>query len=508
VDAALEKSERGFARPLIRTAQGISASHAVWASTFIAAVVWTVVADIRESLFIGRRQDLGNFTQAVWTTAHGHFLQVTEAGGTEVSRLGIHADPIIAAFAPLWWLWPSPLLLLTVQAIGMAAGAIPLFWLGQKHLPREREAALLAVAYLLCPTVGWIVVSDFHTVSLAVPLLLFAIWYLDEDRLVLFAATAGAAMLCQEQIGFMVGCLGLWYMWRRRRFAAGLTIAAAGLAVSAVDFFVVLRHFSGGSPYAARFGGSPGTLLRDFFTDPLRLARQINGHDLSGLLPAVPVLGVCFRSTILLAALPQIALLLISRRANDWDWFGVNVLLLIPFIYAATTFAVAGAARRKPRNEPNLLVLWLFAASLVVAVAAGPFGALSAPTLFRHSASISAQRRAVSLVPADARVSATNHLALPLAARRYLYVFPVLKDADWVLVDSHDDDLPSMSYIHRRLGIDVGVSDLYRQPNLMRRALRHLMRSPTWRLVYRRDDIYAFRRSRAGTAQATARSST
>jgi hypothetical protein len=99
-------------------------------------------------------------------------------------------------------------------------------------------------------------------------------------------------------------------------------------------------------------------------------------------------------------------------------------------------------------------------------------------------------------------------LALPLAARRYLYVFPVLKDADWVLVDSHDDDLPSMSYIHRRLGIDVGVSDLYRQPNLMRRALRHLMRSPTWRLVYRRDDIYVFRRSRAGASQATARSST
>jgi uncharacterized membrane protein len=208
-------------------------------ATAISAAVWSTVADVRESLYVDQRQDLGNFTQAVWATAHGHFLQVTEAGGTEVSHLGIHVDPIIAAFAPLWWLWPSPSLLLTVQAIALASGAIPLFWLARKHLPHQRDAALVAGAYLLCPTVAWNAVVDFHAVALAVPLLLFSIWYLDEERFLAFAATAGAATLCQEQIGLIIGCLGLWYAWRERRLGVGLAIAAAGFAVSAIDFRVL-----------------------------------------------------------------------------------------------------------------------------------------------------------------------------------------------------------------------------------------------------------------------------
>jgi uncharacterized membrane protein len=477
----------------------------VWAATALSAGAWVAVAAVRESLFTNKRQDLGNFTQAVWNTAHGHFLQVTEAGGTEVSRLGIHVDPIIAAFAPLWWLWPSPLLLLTVQAVAVALGAIPLFWLGRKYLPRERDAALVAVAYLLCPTVTWNVVSDFHTVALAVPALLFAIWYLDEDRLVPFAASAGVAVLCQEQIGLMVGCLGLWYAWHRRRLAAGLLIAAAGFALSAVDFLVVLPHFSGGSPYAARFGGSPTGILRDLFTHPLRLAHQVNAHDLLGLLLALPVLGFCFGSTILLAATPQIALLLLSRRPGDWGWFGINVLLLVPFIYAATALTLGRSASKARRNEPNLVAGQVFSASLAVAIIVGPIGifGLGGSTVFKPHSSVSAQRAALSLVPADARVSATNHLALPLAERRYLYVFPVLKDADWVLVDSRDYDLPYMSYIHRRVGIAVGISDLHSQPGLMRRELRHLRQSPHWQLVYRRNAIYVFKKKAIAKTTAT-----
>lgn len=494
VVVALEDTEKGVAWPFIDAARSDSAAAVVWAAAALAAVGWSAMAAVRESHFVNERQDLGNFTQAVWATAHGHFLQVTEAGGTEVSRLGIHVDPIIAAFAPLWWLWPSPLLLLTIQAILLAAGAIPLFWLGRKHLPHERDAALVAGAYLLCPTVAWNAVVDFHSVALAVPFLLFAIWYLEEDRLLAFALSAGAATLCQEQIGLIVGCLGLWYGWRKRRLGLGVAIAAAGFAISTIDFLVILRHFSGGSPFADRFGGSPGGILGELFTHPLRLARQVNAHDLLGFLLALPVLGACFGSTILLATAPQIAILLLSRRPGDWSWFGINVLPLVPFIYAGTVFALARLARNRTRARPPIGGGEVFTASLAVALILGPFGVFGLTKVFANHA-VSAQRHAVSLVPPNAPVSATNHLAPPLAGRRQLYVFPVLKDATWVLVDSRDSSLPDLSYIHRRVGIDVGVNDLLQQPRLMRRSLRRLERSSAWRLVYKRDRIYVFRRT-------------
>src|SRR5207249_4679953 len=106
----------------------------VYGATAFWAIAFSSAAAVGQSLFLERRYDLGNFTQAVWATANGHFLQVTEVGGAQVSRLGIHVDPIIVLLVPLWWVWSSPMLLLVVQAIALAAGAVPLFWLARKHL--------------------------------------------------------------------------------------------------------------------------------------------------------------------------------------------------------------------------------------------------------------------------------------------------------------------------------------------------------------------------------------
>jgi uncharacterized membrane protein len=471
----------------------VSAGQAVAVSAALAAVAWALTADVRESLLLDKRQDLGHFTQAIWATAHGHFLQVTEAGGTDVNRLGIHVDPIVALFTPLWLIWPSPKLLLTVQAFALAAGAAPVFWLARKHLSRESDAALLAAAYLLCPTIGWNAISDFHPVALAVPFLLFAIWYLDDGRLIAFAVAAGAAMLCQEQIGLLVAGLGVWHVWRTRRLRPGLIVAAVGVAVSLVDVLVVLRHFSGGSPFASRFGGSPTGLAGDLFIHPLRLVNQINAHDLLGLLLALPVLGCCFGSSLLAAAAPQVGLLLLSRRAADWDWFGINVLLTLPFIYAATVYALARRATRSRRKRLN--ARWVFLTSLVIAILLGPFSMFAvAGPWYESPSSVDAQRGALSLIPKNARVSATDHLALPLSTRRYIFVFPVLTNADWVVVDSRDDELPNMSYLQHRVGIEVGVNDLSRQPVLMLSELQKLKTSPNWKLVYRRDDVYVFKR--------------
>src|SRR5262249_7275777 len=148
-----------------------------------------------------------------------------EVGGAQVSRLGIHVDPIIVLFAPLWWVWPSPTLLLVVQASALAAGALPLYWFARKHLGRERQAAAIAGAYLLCPSIGWNAIVEFHSVALAVPLLLFAIWFLDEERVWWFAICAAGAVLCQEQLGVIIACLGLWHVWHARRVRRGTIIA-------------------------------------------------------------------------------------------------------------------------------------------------------------------------------------------------------------------------------------------------------------------------------------------
>jgi uncharacterized membrane protein len=473
-----------------------AARTVTYASTTLWGIGFAIASAIRYAAFGDRRYDLGNFTQAIWATAHGHVLEVTEVGGLQVSRLGIHVDPIIVLLAPLWRLWPSPVMLLSCQAIALAFGAVPLFWLARKHLARDRDATFIALAYLLCPSVGWNALFEFHAVAFAVPLLLLTVWFLDEERYVAFVIAATGAMLCQEQIGLVIAFLGLWYALSKGRLAIGLRITALGLAVSAIDFGVVLRHYSGGTPYTGRYdavGGSFGGMARNVFEHPDKFIQALQLTDLLGpIMLAIPVLGLCFRSPILLAALPQALLLTLSGNQADWRYNAQNVLVIIPFVYAGTVLALAKREQRSSKRSP-IRAEHVFTLSAVVAVALGP-SPVSLPS--RDEARLSAERRAVSLVPADARVAATNHLGSHLAARRYTYVFPHIAKAEWIAVDSADPFLPP-SDLTNRDGLAVGAHDLYSAPGRLAGAIHVLEHSRQWEQVYSQSTVHVFvRRTR------------
>ena len=168
------------------------------------------LAVLQHRAFWTGRFDVGNLVQAVSSTAHGDPLSVTGLTGKQISRLGAHFDLLVAVFAPLWWLWPDPSLLLVAQAAAVATGAIPVFLLGRRHLGSEWASAGFALAYLLHPATQWLVLDDFHPVALATPLLLWGFWFLDTERLLPFAAVAATACLTKEQIGLVVAAMGLW----------------------------------------------------------------------------------------------------------------------------------------------------------------------------------------------------------------------------------------------------------------------------------------------------------
>jgi uncharacterized membrane protein len=475
--AALNQRLAGL--PLPRAATTLYVVSALW------SVVFAIVAAVKYSQFQDRRYDLGNFTQAVWTTAHGHFLETTNVAGAQVSRLGIHVDPIIAAFAPLWWLWPSPAVLLTAQAIALGAGAIPLFWLARKHLGRDRDAAFVAFAYLLCPSVGLNTLTEFHAAALAVPLLLLAVWFLDEERLVAFAGCAFAAMLCQEIVGLTIVCLGAWFGLRTRRWRAGAAIVGGGLLATAIDFELVLRHFGGGTPYSGRYaavGGSIGGIAKTALSDPTKILGAVQVSDLvNPVILLLPVLGLSLLSPVLIAALPQAILLTLSSNKYDWSYKTQNVLLVVPFVYAAAALAL-GKRDRRIRAEH------VFTLSLVLGLVLGPSLTPKGPP----APQLRAERHAVSLIPAGARVSATNYLGSHLAARRYLYVFPDVSKADWVVVDTADPYLPPRRTAYGQERVTVGMHDLYLDPELTNRTVRQLQHDRAWRQVYAASTVHVF----------------
>jgi uncharacterized membrane protein len=459
----------------------------LWVGMAAYATAFAALSVLRHMAFETGRFDLGNMVQAVWSTAHGRPLQVTNLQGEQISRLAAHVDPILVAFAPLWWLWPSPSLLLTVQALAVALGALPLFWLARKHTGSEHAALGLSLAYLLFPATEWMTLNEFHPVALACPLLLFAIWYLDEDRLLPFAAFALLAALTREEIPFVIAGLGVWYALGRRRWLEGGAIAVAGVAAALIAVHTVIPHFRRGpASFYGRYeavGGSASGIVRKAFTDPARLisvAFDHRGtHYLLDLL--LPIAALALLAPLLLVALvPELALNLLSsvdaQRSIHFHYVAAEIPIL---------FAAAAIGLRRLGHFAGTAATVAVVAAIVGNYLLGPIPLWrfvpGGETLQAKNAQVTRHdriaARELKLIPADAPLSATNSLGAHLSERKRIFSFPYLRGAEWVVVDAQKPSLGDHN--DKRGGL---------------RRIAELRQNPRFRLVSANDGVLVFRR--------------
>jgi len=468
---------------------GISAAMLAWT-----IVLFAVVRDAYVEFRIGRF-DLGNMVQAVWSTTQGRPLETTHGTtGEQIVRLGGHVDPFLVLLAPLWVVWQSPLVLAFAQVAFVSLGALPVFWLGRRHTGSDRVAALLALGYLAYPWTATSAAASIHPVTFAIPLLLFAIWFLETDRLVPFGACAVLVMSTGELMGLSVAALGVWFAFARGRRRAGAAIAVAGAVWTFVAVYFVVPAFSGGSSQFYGFydqvGGSPGGLVRTAFTDPgVIIGALFESHDLAYLVwLSVPLCGLFLLAPGLAAvALPQLLVNTLSDFRSMTDPRYHSLASIIPFLIAATVLGVARlrTSRRVPAAAAVLVVSGVLA--LVVgpwprAVGLTPLGGRATPS----AAHIAALSDAVSLVPNGAPVTASNPAGAHLSARRYIYSIPLLERAEWVVVDLEDPwtvrpDSPLLN----------------RHPEVVRAFAKRLDLDPGWRKVFERDRVLVFRRVNA-----------
>jgi uncharacterized membrane protein len=266
----------------------------------------------------------------------------------------------------------------------------------------------------------------------------------------------------------------------------------AAVAWAAIAVAVVIPHFNeaGTSEFYGRYagvGGSPGGIVKTAVTHPLRLLEAaFDGAGAQYLAELALPFSVLWAAAPLaaLAAVPELALNLLSRTETQTSIHFHYTAVTIPPLLVASVLGAAKLTRDRPR-----LAGWLGAGAVTVALAANwHLGAvplwheLPGGEALQHDASHVAGHdhvamRALARVPGDAVVSATNSLGAHLSARRRILSFPLLLDADWVAVDE----------------TRLSTGDrLVARPAAER--LVALRRDPRWQLVYSRDGILLFRR--------------
>jgi uncharacterized membrane protein len=454
------------------------------------ATVWVTalgaLAVHRHQQFLSHRFDLGNMVQAVWSTAHGSPLEMTDgASGDQIVRLGAHVDPILVLFAPLWWINPKPETLIVAYIATLGSAVFPIARLALKHTRSHAAVCLLATWYLILPWTIWIGLNEVNPVGLALPLLLWAIWYLDEDRLGPFAVFATFAVLTGELVGLTVAALGVWYALRPQRRLHGSAIAVAGSAWTAVCIAVIIPVFNDGEPsrYYAHFervGSSPIGLVETMLADPAAVIGQVTTWDDARylLLLALPTALLFLGQPLLMLVLaPQLGVNLLSSwpaTTNARYHYAAPVIAVL----VATTVMAIGRLPSRVRVFGALAPLWV----AVVLLGAYPPVPGTDRYLAPRAASparIAAMRQALDIVPASAAVSVTNRLGAHLSARRIVHLYPAQGGAEWTVLDLRDPSNTKAKWIG---------------PTPFKQLLARLDSDPRWHLIFERQSVRVYRR--------------
>jgi len=429
----------------------------VLAAAAVFAGVFIFLALRRYEAFSTARFDLGNMVQALWSAAHGHLFVVTDSSGRQISRLGSHVDPVLGAFIPLWWIFPTPKLLLVAQPLIVATGALPTYWIARRWLWDWRTSAACAAAYLLYPALHWSVVFDFHPVTLATPLLLWCVWAIESRRPVLIGLFATLSVMTKEEVGIAVAGLGLWVLFHHRRTRTALCLIVGGLVWTAICVGIILPHFApgGASPFISRYGdlgASPSSIIKTLLTHPghsLRLLFSTSRLDyLWQLLYPLALLPV-LAPAILIAIVPELLLNMLSNDATQYSIYYQYTAVITPFLIVAMIGGIARArrlagAQGRISARPGIIISALLATSLIAGFLHGPVpigrlipgGSTRASDQYTVSAHDLAMARAIAMIPAGVPVSATDTAGGRLSDRLRIYTWPVIGDAQWVVVDT------------------------------------------------------------------------
>ncbi|MCA1553900.1 MAG: DUF2079 domain-containing protein, partial [Chloroflexi bacterium] len=312
----------------------------------------------------------------------------------------------------------------------------------------------------LHPSLLGVALSEFHEVSLAVPMVALALWALvqlmraDDDAntellahdstvlyVVMWAGLVGA-LLVKEEFAALIAAVGGLMLLRRQRLMGGalVTLALGWL----VFVWGVLPNLltDAVSHWPERYGDIAPTPLdgaRRLLTDPVFLLGRYVSAPKWGAVARV-LLPLAFlpplAPAVFALSLPTFGYLLLSNRASVSQLQFWYVAPLLPIIYVATAAALARMTR--PVAAALTTVLLVASAYGYVTNSAGPLGQTFEPARFAEDARTDCGHRLLALIPRDASVSAADNLLPHLAHRGVLNVFPALGDpsAEYVALDT------------------------------------------------------------------------
>ncbi|HEY3375457.1 MAG TPA: DUF2079 domain-containing protein [Candidatus Aquicultor sp.] len=415
-------------------------------------VVYSYLTVINHQNFGSFGFDLGIFDQGVWLLSQGAAPFITVRG---LHLFGDHLSLILLLIAPLYKVWADARLLLILQTIALALGAVPVFLLARARLKNAALALSIAVSYLLYPALQWVNFDQFHPESFAAPSLLFALYFANQSRYLWFSIAAGIALLTKEDMALVVALMGIYIALRYNR-KAGIATSAVAVVWFVIGLKLILPLFNGAGFFYienfSRFGQTPTEVVMNSITHPgLLLSTVTQGSKLTYLTQLLaPVLFLPLVAIGLFAVCsPTLFSNLVSQQGYMDSIQYHYAAAIIPFVFAASI----AAFKKLDLSETTMRMsaIGVLAAALVANILVSP-SPLS-QNFAKGYWNLSNERRAtieaaVAKIPSNAVVSAQYYLVPHLAHRERIYEFPnPFAVQNWGVQGEHPASVQSIEYV-------------------------------------------------------------
>jgi uncharacterized membrane protein len=392
--------------------------------------------------------DMGIPYQTIWNTLQGHFWISALKG--DVNLFVDHTEPFYFLFLPFVAIFKTPLVIVYLQCLWLASGAVPLFLVARDRLKSRRAAWVIGLVYLTYRPFRNLAIYDYHAIAFVIPLLFWAFYFLIRKQHRRFAVTALVALSCKETVGPVVAGMGL-VLLVERRWRIGVATLILGAAVFVFDIKMVPGFF-GHAFYYNRLYSHLGDNLFQVALSPVLRPRSFFGEFLQR--PVLDYLIALFAPLAFLPLLsprwlvPAVPAFLQVILASGSQKLGVghhHTAELMPFLFISTILSLAQIETWEekgfPRRWPNWKITRGAAGWAVILLVANAlfYGRSEVARIrgFDRDDHVQCVADHIDrLVPADAAVTANTCIAAHLLNREHIYRLPFnLDKANYVVFD-------------------------------------------------------------------------
>ncbi|MFB0546218.1 MAG: DUF2079 domain-containing protein [Anaerolineae bacterium] len=404
--------------------------------------------------------DLGYFDQSMYNSLHGRFLQVSfdipspfrlKQSSNSPHMFAQHPFIIMLFVLPIYALFPHTYTLFFIQAFAAAIGALAVFLMARYKWGSEWAALCFSLSFLLYPTLQGININlftyGFHPENLFPPLFLFAFYFYQVRKPLLFTIFFLLAVFVVESYTLLCAAFGLYILLTNRAWRkVGLLAFCLSLLWFIVSVQVIVPHFKVDKGYAWWVEGMRGgRVFLEKYPQILSFLRPFGRYLLRLLMPVLflPLAAPGLFALAVPNLLVNFSALFVGYEApvnyNAWQSNPIVPPVFISAIYGLDNLLPWIKDETKRRK-----ILWggaavVLATSVVANYWLGPlpFSRAASPQNYAvdeaRAASVDEIR---TLIPQEASLSADYYLGSQFTRREILHWFPDRwRKVDYILID-------------------------------------------------------------------------